>query len=96
MQHSNNAARGIDELKRRHGRWWLLGLPALICLPCILPALIAGFLAIGGAGAVSASVSGSSGLLALVIGLLLAALAAGVYVLSRRRRRRRAQSASRL
>jgi len=69
-------------------------LPALICLPCILPALIAGFLAIGGAGAVGAFISGLGGLLTLTIGVLLAVAGAGFYALSRRRRKRRARSAS--
>ncbi len=69
-------------------RWWLFGLPALICLPCILPALAAGFLAVGGSGALGSFVSGVAGPVALAIGALLIA-ASGVVYLTRHRWRRR-------
>src|SRR5712692_6613244 len=68
-------------------RWWLFGLPALICLPCILPALAAGFLAIGGGGALGSFVSGVAGPVALAIGSALIA-ASGIVYLTRRHWRR--------
>lgn len=72
-----------------HGKWWLLGLPALlICLPCLLPVLAVVILAAGGAGAIGSFVSGNGGPLALGIAAILIAAAASVYLVSRLRRRR--------
>jgi len=72
--------------------WWLLGLSALICLPCVLPLLAAAFLAAGGVGALGSFVGGATGPTALAIGALLVTLSAIVYLARRRWRRRTSQS----
>ncbi len=72
----------MEKLGRRN-RWWLFGAPALICLPCILPAPAAGFLAVGGGGAFGSFVSGVAGPVVAIGALLIAA--SGVVCLTRRR-----------
>lgn len=62
-------------------KWWLLGLPLLICLPCLLP-FIAGAVLVGvGAGAVGSFLSDNAFLLAaLAAAATLVALVAGLAV----------------
>lgn len=76
----------LMESKRK--AWWLLGLPLLICLPCLLPVLAVAILAAGGAGALGSFLSGIGGLLALAAAVLLLASATAVYLWSKRRGRR--------
>ena len=88
----------IEMKKSRSGnKWWLFGLPALICLPCIVPALVAGFVAVGGGGAVGSFITGVAGPVALAIGIVLLA-ASGMLYLARRlwwRQQRRQQGPTR-
>ncbi len=67
------------ESQKRQGRWWLFGLPLLICLPCVLPALVAGMLAVGGIGALGSFLSGSGGLLVVGVAIVLIISASGVH-----------------
>jgi len=87
----------IEMKKSRSGnKWWLFGLPALICLPCIVPALVAGFLAVGGGGAVGSFVGGVAGPVALTVGIVLFAASGVVYLTRRRwRQQKRQQSPTR-
>ena len=48
----------MEETGKRK-RWWLFGLPALICLPCILPAIVAVVLAAGGIGGLGSFLGGA-------------------------------------
>jgi len=64
---------------RKKTRWLWFIAPLAICLPCIFPAVIAAFLAVGGAGAVGSFVSGTGGVLALSVGAVLLVSAAAIY-----------------
>ncbi len=60
--------------------WWLFGLPIVACLPCVLPALAAVFLAAGGVGALGSFFAGAAGPLALGSGAALLGLGAVLYL----------------
>lgn len=60
--------------------WWLLGLPIIACLPCVLPAIAAVFLAAGGAGALGSFFAGAAGPLALGGGAALLGMGAVSYL----------------
>jgi len=74
--------------QERSTRWWLFGLPALICLPCVLPAVVAGLLAAGGFSAIGSFLSGLGGLSVLAVGAALVASGGTVYARWRIKRRR--------
>lgn len=61
---------------------------ALLCLPCLLPILAVVFLTAGGAGALASFFSGTGGIAALVLAVVLIATAAVIYVTRNRWRRR--------
>jgi len=76
------------ESNEKPGKWWLLGLPLLICLPCLLPFILGAALVGAGAGAIGSFLSDNAFLLAaLAAAATLLALVAGLAV-SRARGRR--------